>query len=130
MTVALALSLLVLLAQAPGAGWAMAPSPPREVRRLYWKLQETTEVWVRLTPGDPNVAAPLVSLVFQALFPGRAPRDPYSGLPQWPKGTPARLVVRAEPFPLTAIRALSLQLTLERALAEFAARASVAPTTR
>jgi hypothetical protein len=51
-------------------------------------------------------------------------------VPQWPTGSPARLVVRVEPFPLTAIRALSLQLTLERALAEFAARASVAPTTR
>jgi hypothetical protein len=113
MTGVLALSSLILLAQVPGTGWVMAPTPPREVRRLYWELHETTEVWVRLTPGDLNGASPMVSLVFQALFPGHAQRDPYSGLPQWPKGKPARLVVRAEPFPLTAIRALSLQLTLD-----------------
>jgi hypothetical protein len=104
---------LILLSQGPGGGWAMVDAPPREVRRLYWELQETTEVWVRLTPGDPNGAAPLISLVFQAFFPGRAARDPYTGLPQWPKGEPARLVVRAEPFPLTAIRGLSLQLVLD-----------------
>ena len=52
---------LFLLLQSPGAGWVMAPTPPREVRRLYWELQETTEVWVRLTPGDPNAAPPLLS---------------------------------------------------------------------
>jgi hypothetical protein len=38
-----------------------------------------------------------VSLVFQA-FPGRAERDPYWGLPQWPKGPPARLEVKADPL--------------------------------
>jgi len=113
MTVALALLSLILLAQAPGAGWVMAPAPPREVRRLYWELQETTEVWVRLTPGDPTGAPPLLSLVFQAFFPGRPPREPYSLLPQWPRGAPARLVVRAEPFPLTAVRDLSLRLVLD-----------------
>ena len=113
MTVALALSSLILLAQAPGAGWVMAPTPPRDVRRLYWELQETTEVWVRLTPGDPNGAPPLLSLVFQAFFPGRAQREAYSLLPQWPRGAPARLVVRVEPFPLTAVRDLTLRLELD-----------------
>jgi hypothetical protein len=113
MLLALALSSLIPLAQAPSAGWVMAPAPPREVRRLYWELQETTEVWMRLTPGDPNGAPPLLSLVFQAFFPGRARRDPYTAVPQWPTGSPARMVVRVEPFPLTAIRALSLQLTLD-----------------
>ena len=68
---------------------------------------------ILLTPGDPNGAPPLLSLVFQAFFPGRPRRDPYTGLPQWPTGSPARMVVRVEPFPLTAIRALSLQLTLD-----------------
>ena len=110
---AFALSSLILLAQAPGAGWVMAPASPREVRRLYWELFETTEVWVRLTPGDPNGNPPLVSVVFQAFFPGRAQREPYSLLPQWPRGAPARLVVRAEPFPMTAIRDLSLRLVLD-----------------
>jgi hypothetical protein len=113
MTVALALSSLILLAQAPGAGWAMAPAPPREVRRLYWELFETTEVWVRLTPGNPNEAPPLLSLVFQAFFPGRPSREPYSLRPQWPGGAPARLVVRAEPFPLTVVRDLSLRFVLD-----------------
>ena len=104
---------LFLLLQSPGAGWVMAPTPPREVRRLYWELQETTEVWVRLTPGDPNAAPPLLSLVFQAFFPGRAQREAYSLLPQWPKGAPARLVVRVEPFPLTTVRDLTLRLELD-----------------
>jgi len=113
MMLALALSSLILLVQGPGAGWVMAPAPPREVRRLYWELQETTEVWVRLTPGDPNGAPPLLSLVFQSFFPGRQPREPYSLLPQWPRGAPARLVVRAEPFPATAVRDLSLRFVLD-----------------
>ena len=110
MTLALA---LLLLSQAPGDGWAMVSAPSREVRRLYWELQETTEVWVRLTPRDPAGGEPLVNLVFQAFFPGRAGRDPYNGLPQWPSGRPARIVVRAEPFPLTVIRGFSLQLSLD-----------------
>ena len=113
MILALALSSLISLAQSPGAGWVMAPAPPREVRRLYWELFETTEVWVRLTPGDSNGAPPLLSLVFQAFFPGRAQREAYSLLPQWPRGAPARLVVRVEPFPLTAVRDLTLRLELD-----------------
>jgi len=103
---------LILLVQAPGAGWVMAQAPPRDVRRVYWELFETTEVWVRLTPGDPNGAPPLLNLIFQAFFPGRPPREPYSLLHQWPRGLPARLVVRAEPFPLTAVGSLSLRFTL------------------
>lgn len=114
MPIALAVASLILLSQGPGSGWAMVDAPPREVRRLYWELQETTEVWVRLTPGDPGGDPPLVSLVFQAFFPGRARRDPYTGLPQWPSGKAARLVVRAEPSPLTVIRSLSLRLVLDR----------------
>jgi hypothetical protein len=110
---ALALSSLIALAQAPGAGWVMAPAPSREVRRVYWELFETTEVWVRLTPGDPNGTAPLLSLVFQAFFPGRVQREAYSLLPQWPRGAPARLVVRVEPFLLTAVRDLTLRLELD-----------------
>jgi hypothetical protein len=104
---------LVLLVQLRGGGWAIAPAPPREVKRLYWELVETTEVWVRLTPGDPSGSAPLLSLVFQAFFPGRQPREPYSLLPQWPKGEPARLVVRAEPSLLTVGRGLSLRFVLD-----------------
>jgi hypothetical protein len=104
---------LMLFIQLPGAGWVMAPAPPREVKRLYWELFETTEVWVRLTPCDPSGTPPVLQLVFQAFFPGRAPREWYSLLPQWPKGEPARMVVRAEPSPLTAVRGLSLRFVLD-----------------
>jgi hypothetical protein len=54
-----------------------------------------------------------VTLVFQAFFPGRAHRDPYTGLPQEPKGAPARLVLKALPLPLTAIRQLSLRFLID-----------------
>lgn len=104
---------LLALPQAPGAGWVVAPAPPREVKRVYWELFETTEIWVRLDPAGPDRRAPLVSLLFQAFFPGRAQREPYSLLPRWPTRAPSRLVVRAEPFPLTAIRDLSLRLVIE-----------------
>jgi hypothetical protein len=95
------------------SGWAVAQSPPREVGRIYWELVPETEIWVRLIPEDPAAKPPLVNLVFHAFFPGRADRDPYSGLPQWPKGTPARLTVSAEPLPLTVIQELTLQLDID-----------------
>src|SRR5689334_20073003 len=130
MTVSLVLASLLLLPQGPGSGWAMVEAPPREVRRLYWELQETTEVWVRLTPRDADGGQPLVNLVFQAFFPGRAARDPFTGLPQWPAGDPARMVIRAEPLPLTVIRGLSLRLVLDGHpfnLAEPRSRYSILP---
>jgi hypothetical protein len=107
------LPLALLLLQAPGDGWAVVQAPPREVKRLYWDLFQTTEIWLRLIPEDPDGKPPLVNLIFQAFFPGRAERDPYSGLPQWPKGAPARLALRAQPLPLTLIRQLSLRLQIE-----------------
>jgi hypothetical protein len=107
-------SLLValLLFQAPGDGWAMV-GDTRQVKRLYWDLFQTTEIWLRLIPEDRDGKPPLVSLVFQAFFPGRAERDPYSGLPREPKGPPARLVLRAQPLPLTVVRELSLRFTID-----------------
>ena len=77
------LPLAVLLFQAPGDGWATVQAPP------------------------------LVNLIFQAFFPGRAKRDPYSGLPQWPKSAPVRLALRAQPLPWTVIRELSLRLQID-----------------
>src|SRR5262249_11315541 len=59
--------------QAPGDGWVMAPAPPREVRPLYWDLFQTTEVWVRLEPVDPDGKPPLVHLILPGLL--RGPRD-------------------------------------------------------
>lgn len=107
------LLLALFLLQAPGDGWTFAPAPPREVKRLYWDLFQTTEVWVRLLPEGPHEKPPLVNLIFQAFFAGRAKRDPYSGLPLWPKGEPGRLTLRAQPLPLTLIRELSLRLVID-----------------
>jgi hypothetical protein len=109
----LASALMLLSPQAPGDGWVVSPAAPREVKRVYWDLFRTTEIWVRIIPDNPDGKPPLVSLVFQAFFPGRAERDPYSGLPKWPKGTPARLELRAEPLPMTLITQLSLQLVID-----------------
>lgn len=95
------------------SGWALVQPKPREVGRTYWELIPETEVWVRLVPEDPDGKPPLVNLVFHAFFPGRAERDPYTGLPQWPKGPPARLTVSAEPLPHTLSRELALRLTID-----------------
>ena len=102
--------LMVTLAQ---SGWALAQAPPREVGRTYRELVPETEIWVRLIPEDPQGKPPLVSLVFHASYPGRAERDPYTGLPRWPKGPPSRLTVSAEPLPPTLIRELALRLVID-----------------
>src|SRR2546422_1862801 len=99
----------ILLFQGPGDGWVLVPGT-RQVRRLYWDLFQTTEVWLSLIPEDPAGKPPLVSFIFQAFFPGPAERDPYSGLPREPKGPPARLVLRAPALPLTVISQLTLRL--------------------
>jgi hypothetical protein len=97
----------------PQSGWALTQAQPRHVGRLYWELVPETEVRVRLIPEDPDGKPPLVNLVLHAFFPGRAERDPRSGLPQWPKGAPARLTISAEPLPSTVIPDLSLQLVID-----------------
>jgi hypothetical protein len=103
-------SLVMVLAQ---YRWALTQAKPREVGRLYWKLIPETEVWVHVNPEDPEGKPPLVNLVFHAVYPGRAERDPHTGLPQWPKGAPSRLTVGAEPLPMTVIRELSLRLAID-----------------
>jgi len=105
-------SLVLLWIQGPGDGSAFLQSPPREVQRAYWDLLQTTEVWVTTLPEGPQ-GKPLVNLVFHASFPGRAKRDVHSGLPQWPKGQPARLMVRAQPLPLTLVPELSLRILID-----------------
>jgi hypothetical protein len=118
------LPLTVLLLQAPGDGWELVRAPPREIKRLYWDLFQTTEVWLRLVPEDRDGKPSPVNLVFQAFFPGRAERDPYSGLPREPKGPPARLAIRAQPLPLTVIRELSLRLVIDGNAVELTAPAN------
>jgi hypothetical protein len=108
------LALMLLLVQAPDDGWGVTRVQPREVKRIYWELLPTIEVLVRLVPIDPDGKPVRVNLVFQAFFPGRAQRDPYTGLPQWPKGLPARLVLTAQAFALTfIIPELSLRLVID-----------------
>src|SRR3990172_7596443 len=102
--------LAVFLFQGPGEGWNLVQAPPREVKRVYWELFETTEAWVLLQPGGPQGEPALVNLVLQAFFSGRAKRDPYSRLPEWPKGEPERLTVRVQPFPMTVLKEPSLRL--------------------
>jgi hypothetical protein len=58
-------------AQGPGDGYNLAPSPPREIKTLYWELFQTTEIWVRLTPEGENRKPAPVSLIFIATFPGK-----------------------------------------------------------
>ncbi len=100
--------------QTPGDGWKIVESPPREVKRVYWELYETTEVWLRILPEGPQGKPPLINLIFQAHFAGRAKRNPYTGLPQWPKGEPERLAVTAHALPLTLISgAPTLRLVID-----------------
>jgi hypothetical protein len=49
-----------LLLQGPGDAWTLVQSPPRETRRVYWDLFQTTEVWLRLVPEEPNGKPPLL----------------------------------------------------------------------
>jgi len=105
--------LALFMFQSPGEGWNLVQAPPREVKRVYWDLFETTEVWVLLLPGDPQGEPAPVNLVFQAFFSGRAKRDPYSKLPEWPKGEPERLTVRVQPFPTTVLKEPSLRFVVD-----------------
>ena len=93
------LGVTLLILQAPGDGWGMVDSRPREVKRLYWDLFQTTEVWVTLSPVTANtVAGP--RFAFQAFFPGREV-----------KGRPQRMQVKA----LAGVVAtdLSLRVTID-----------------
>jgi hypothetical protein len=76
-------AVIALTLQAPGDGWGMVDSRPRELKQLYWELFQTTEVWTTLSPvtGD-TVAGP--RFAFQAFFAGREV-----------KGKPQRLQVKA-----------------------------------
>jgi hypothetical protein len=102
----------LFLFQGPGDGWALVPDS-RQVKKLYWDLFQTTEVWVRLIPENPGGKPPLVGLIFQAYFPGRAERDPYTGQSRDPRGAPSKLVLRAQPLPMTVVSQLTLKLAID-----------------
>jgi hypothetical protein len=101
----------VVLFQGPGDGWANVPDA-RQVKRLYWDLFKTTEIWVRLIPENAEGKPPLVNLIFQAFFPGVPERDPYTGLPREPKGPPEKIVLKAMPLPMTVVQMLTLRLEI------------------
>lgn len=111
--VLVSLLLALLLLQGPGEGWNLAQAPPGEVKKLYWDQFETTEVWVLLLPDGPKEEPQPVNMVFQAFFSGRAKRDRSSAHPSWPMGKPDRLALRVQPFPLTVVTQLSLQLVVD-----------------
>lgn len=102
-----------LLALGAADARAQFQGPPREVRRIYWELQKTFEVLVQLIPENPVGKPPLVSLTFRAYFPGVAKRNPYTSLPEWPTGKPARMTLTADPQPMVMIRDLTLRLELD-----------------
>jgi hypothetical protein len=62
----------LLLSQAPGDGWGMVDSRPREVKRLYWDLFQTTEVWVTLSPVTADTVAGRLGFTFQLSSQDRA----------------------------------------------------------
>lgn len=100
-------SLALLLQAGP------APGPPREVTRHYWAALKTTDVWVRVVPELRDGKPAPVDFTVKAFFPGRAVRDMYTGQPEWPKGTPARLVLIVQAAPLAFFKGLSLQLVID-----------------
>ena len=110
---AAAATLAGLMTLHPAAAAPQFQGAPREVRRIYWELLDTSEVLVQLIPEDPTGKRPLVSLTFRAYLPGVAKRNPYNGLPEWPAGPPARVTLTAEPLPLVGTRELALRLEID-----------------
>ena len=89
------------LVQAPGEGYNLLPTPPRQIKSLYFELFKTTEVWVRLTPvGKDGQPAP-VSLIFSTTFSGKKQAK-----------IPADINIRAQVDPLFVASKFSLKLEL------------------
>jgi hypothetical protein len=51
-------------------GWALKPTPPREIGQLYWDLHKTTEAWTRIELRRPTGVVAPVGLIVQATWPG------------------------------------------------------------
>jgi hypothetical protein len=83
-----------------------------------------TYVWVRLVPELLDGKPAPISFTVKAFFPGRAARDVYTGLPEWPKGAPARLVFTAEASPVTFFKGLSVQMAIDGRRLEMTGRDS------
>ena len=101
----LRLLMVALLAQAAGDA--------REVTRSHDDLRQTTDVALRLVPDIPGGSRPLLRLTFYATYAGRTDRDAYTGLPQWPTGTPARITLTAEALPLVVAREFTIRLVID-----------------
>jgi hypothetical protein len=90
-------------AQAPGAGWVVKPSPPREIQQIYWDLHKTTEAWTRLELRRPTGIVAPVELVVQATWPG-ARRT----------AAPATITLLAQGSPVAVLSAPTFVLTISR----------------
>jgi hypothetical protein len=68
----------VVLFQGPGDAWALVPDA-RQVKRLYWELFQTTEIWMRLIPGIPRESRRWCASSSRPSFPGGRRRIPSRG---------------------------------------------------
>jgi hypothetical protein len=98
----------LLMAQAPGSGWAVAPGPERTVRTLYWRLFDRTEIWTRILPKDAGASRRLpFELIFSATFAGDVETaDRRKG------SAPLEITILAQPSPVAALPIPSLSFVL------------------
>ncbi len=100
MICSLLLFLAVTAGQGPGDGYILAPSPPRQIKTLYWELFQSTETWIRITPtlkdGNPAPAG----LIFSVTFHGKKQDN-----------APETVTIRAQSDPRFVATRFSLKLT-------------------
>jgi hypothetical protein len=97
-----------LMAQAPGAAWAIAPGPERTVKTLYWQAFDQRETWTRLVPKAADGTRPFpFDLVFSATFKGEPPP---TGRPV--ATAPLQITILAQPSPIAALPIPSLSFVL------------------
>jgi hypothetical protein len=100
--------------QVPIAGWALKPTPPREIGQLYWDLYKTTEAWTRLELRRPTGVLAPVELIVQATWPGVRRTAPPAAVRLLAQSAP-HAVLFSSSFALTLLdddgRARTLDLT-------------------
>lgn len=90
-------------AQVPISGWALQPTPPREVAQIYWDLYKTTETWTRLQLRRPTGVVAPVELIVQATWPGTRRTAPPLTVRLLAQGSPTAVLARST-FVLTLTR--------------------------
>jgi hypothetical protein len=94
----------------PIDGWALKPTPPREIGQLYWDLHKTTEAWTRIELRRPTGARRSRGLIVQATWPGTRRTAP-----------PARVRLLAQAAPHAVL--FSSELRADAGRRQWAARA-------